>query len=45
MAQSLTDIGVNYLQGFYFSEPLPPAEFVERCGAQRGVSSLGLPYE
>ena len=34
MAKSLADIGVNNLQGFYFSKPLPPAEFVERYGTQ-----------
>jgi len=40
MAKSLTDIGVNTLQGYYFSKPLPPAGFVERYGAQR-ESSFG----
>lgn len=30
MAQAVTDIGVDYLQGFYFSKPLPPEEFVSR---------------
>ena len=30
MAQVLTSIGSNYLQGFYFSKPLPPDEFINK---------------
>ena len=32
MAQALTDIGSDYLQGYYFSKPLSPEEFVARYG-------------
>ena len=30
MAQALADIGTDFLQGFYFSKPLPPNEFVAK---------------
>ena len=35
MAQALTDIGTDYLQGFYFSKPLEPDEFVARYSVGR----------
>ena len=35
MAQALTDIGADYLQGFYFSKPLEPDEFVARYSVGR----------
>ena len=30
MVKKMTEIGVNYLQGFYFSRPIPIEEFVSR---------------
>lgn len=32
MADALTDIGCDYLQGFHFSQPVPLEEFLERYG-------------
>ena len=28
MAEAMTEIGCDYLQGFYFSRPVPMPEFV-----------------
>lgn len=39
MARALTEIGSDYLQGYLFSKPLPPAEFMSkygRAGSPRG---------
>ena len=32
MVKIMTDIGVDYLQGYYFSKPLPIEELKERYG-------------
>jgi EAL domain-containing protein (putative c-di-GMP-specific phosphodiesterase class I) len=32
MAEKLKEFGCNYLQGFYFSKPIPMDEFVEKYG-------------
>ncbi len=35
-AQVLIDFGVEYLQGFYYSRPIPESEYVEFLKAQKG---------
>ena len=30
MAKAMTEIGCDYLQGWYFSKPIPPNEFIEK---------------
>ncbi|WP_024864476.1 EAL domain-containing protein [Butyrivibrio sp. FCS014] len=35
-AQTLIDFGVEYLQGFYYSRPLPESEYVEFLKTQKG---------
>ena len=32
MAEAMSDIGCDYLQGYYYSMPLPMDEFVEKYG-------------
>ena len=32
MAELMAEIGCDYLQGFYFSKPVPIPEFLERYG-------------
>ncbi len=34
MADAMTAIGCDYLQGFYYSKPLPVGEFVEKYGGE-----------
>ena len=34
MADSMRDMGCNYLQGYYFSKPLPVAEFLQKYGRE-----------
>jgi EAL domain-containing protein (putative c-di-GMP-specific phosphodiesterase class I) len=36
MADALTEIGSDYLQGYLFSKPLPIAEFVEKYSVKAG---------
>ncbi|MBE5826105.1 MAG: EAL domain-containing protein [Butyrivibrio sp.] len=35
-AQTLIDFGVEYLQGFYYSKPLPESEYIEFLKVQKG---------
>lgn len=35
-AQKLIDMGVEYLQGFYYSRPIPEKEYIEFLKAQKG---------
>ena len=35
MARELCEMGVDFLQGFYFSVPLPPDELIEKYGAKK----------
>ncbi|SHI33902.1 EAL domain-containing protein [Pseudobutyrivibrio xylanivorans] len=35
MAKIMRDIGCNYLQGYYYSKPIPYEEFIEKCKEQK----------
>ena len=36
-AKVLIDNGVEYLQGFYYSRPVPEDEYIEFLNAQKGL--------
>ena len=40
-ARLLIDKGVEYLQGFYYSRPIPEDEFIEFLKAQKGLMAKG----
>ena len=44
-AQTLIDSGVEYLQGFYYSRPVPEDEYVEFLKVQKGISKPFLKGE
>lgn len=35
MAKTMRDIGCTYLQGYYYSKPVPFEEFIEKCKEQK----------
>ena len=44
-AKILIDNGVEYLQGFYYSRPIPEKEYIEFLNAQKGLFESNMKGE